>query len=522
MGAVTARARYGICFGIALAVLPVPPALAADDAENAASATRSRSCVIDTTNFPTYPAIEPNVEFWKRVYGEWGQNQVVVHDLEYPALVYEVVTLPGDARDRYTEEQQRFVDALIETWRARLRDLAARTDSAQPLDDHDKELALELATQAGSTSLPGACDRVRTQRGLRERFRRGLEIGGRYDGAVRGVLAGVGLPEDLAYLPHVESSYQSAARSSAGAVGAWQFTRGTGRSFLRIDGTLDERLDPILAARGAAAYLKAAHDRLGNWALALTSYNHGLNGMVRAAGAHGSDYEAVFRDYRGQLFGFASRNFYAEFLAARAVACDAGRYFPEGLSIEAPAAVAEVVLAQRTTPSRMASAWGIEVARLTEINPAWSSRTVRENRALPAGSTVWVPADMLARISSAPGGVAAAWEGKTQPAGGPDVHVVRSGESLSQVARGHGLSVAELRALNGLAPGADLIQVGQKLRVAPEEKDSVLDRLIHVVRRGDTLMRIAMRYGVKLADLLAHNGLSADSPIYPGQIIRIP
>ena len=82
--------------------------------------------------------------------------------------------------------------------------------------------------------------------------------------------------------------------------------------------------------------------------------------------------------------------------------------------------------------------------------------------------------------------------------------------------------MAELRALNGLAAGADLIRPGQRLRVAVEHQDSVLDRLIHVVRRGDTLMRIAMRYGVKLADLLAHNGLSPDSPIYPGQVIRIP
>ena len=520
MGAAATRARFVICWTVALCALPL--AHAADGAENAASAAPSRSCVVDTTNFPTYPAIEPNVEFWKRVYGEWSQSQVVVHDLEYPGLVYQVVTLPGEVQDRYSEEQQRFVEALIEGWRARLRDLATRTDSSQPLDDRDKELALALATRAGSASLTGACDRVRTQRGLRERFRRGLEIGGRYDVAVRGVLAGAGLPEDLAYLPHVESSYQSAARSSAGAVGAWQFTRGTGRSFLRIDGTLDERLDPILAARGAAAYLKQAHERLGNWALALTSYNHGLNGMLRAAGVHGNDYEAVYRDYRGQLFGFASRNFYAEFLAARAVACDAGRYFPEGLSIEVPSAIAEVVLAQRTTPTRMASAWGLGVDQLAELNPAWSSRTVRENRALPAGATVWVPADMLARIASAPGGVAAAWEGKTAPANGSDVHVVRSGESLSQIARRHGLSVAELRALNGLAAGADLIRPGQQLRVAAEHQDSVLDRLIHVVRRGDTLMRIAMRYGVKLADLLAHNGLSPDSPIYPGQVIRIP
>jgi len=494
----------------------------AADAENGAQTPLLPPCAIDAANFPTYPAIEPNVGFWKRVFGEWSQTEVVVHDLEYPALVYDVVALPGQPEERYTEEQQRFVDDLTETWQTRLRDLAERTASTQPLDEHDKELALALAERAGSTSLADAHQRVRIQRGLRERFRRGLELGGRYDAAVRGVLSRAGLPEDLVYLPHVESSYQAAARSSAGAVGAWQFTRGTGRSYMRIDGTLDERLDPILAARGAAAYLKQAHGRLGNWALALTSYNHGLNGMVRAAGQHGNDYEAVFRDYRGQLFGFASRNFYAEFLAAREVACDAGRYFPEGLAIEAPAPLAEVVLAERTTPSRMASAWGIGLEQLAQLNPAWSSRAVRADLALPAGSTVWVPSELLSRLSGAPGGVAAAWDRHAAPSGRADVHVVRTGESLSEIARRYDLSVAELRARNGLAPGKDLIYVGQTLRLGEERQDSVLDRLIHVVRRGDTLIRIAMRYGVTLGDLLAHNGLTADTPIYPGQVIRIP
>ena len=90
------------------------------------------------------------------------------------------------------------------------------------------------------------------------------------------------LPEELAYLPHVESSFNFKAYSKYGAAGIWQFTRETGKRYLTIDHTRDERLDPILAAHAAAKYLKNSYDALNNWPLALTSYNYGLSGMLRA------------------------------------------------------------------------------------------------------------------------------------------------------------------------------------------------------------------------------------------------
>ena len=99
-------------------------------------------------------------------------------------------------------------------------------------------------------------------------------------------------------------------------------------------------------------------------------------------------------------------------------------------------------------------------------------------------------------------------------------HVVRGGETLSVIARRYGMSLTELRAANGMSPDQSLIRTGQKLRVA--DRPSAVDRVVHVVRTGDTLLRIALSYGVRLADLLLHNGLRQDSTIYPGQRIRIP
>ena len=530
----------------------------------------SAPCVIDTVEFPSYPSIEPNVEFWKRVFGEWSLGQVAVHDLDHPGIIYDVVDLPGPIEERYTEEQKDFIERLNEEWRDRLVALADKIDTRATLDDAEKRLALDITTEAGSMAIVGADERVRTQRGLRERFRRGLEISHRYEPAIREILREDGLPEDLAYLPHVESSYQAAARSSAGAVGVWQFTRSTGRRFMTINSTVDERLDPILAARGAAAYLEEAHARLGDWALALTSYNHGLNGIARATAQHGTDYEKVFLEYRGRLFGFASKNFYSEFLAARDVACRVDHYFPGGIQPEPVQDFEEIVTDAMTTPARIATAYGIPLDELATINPAWSRRAVRSGLPLPISSSVWLPHGTLKRLAASKIDLADAWSrsldqdgtyvvqsgdnlstiahayglslrqlrelnsiprGKSlirvgqrlNISGGTvasQTHVVRKDENLSSIARRYGMNLATLRDINGMSPGQNLIRPGQQLRVSAQA--SGIDPIVHVVRIGDTLIRIAVNYGVRLGDLLLHNGLRLDSTIYPGQQIRIP
>ena len=120
-------------------------------------------------------------------------------------------------------------------------------------------------------------------------------------------------------MPHVESSFDVTAFSKAGAAGIWQFTRATGKKFLTVNKFLDERRDPIRASEAAAKLIKSNYERLGDWPMAVTAYNHGIAGVLRAKKEMGT-YEAVFENYSGRLFEFASRNFYSEFLAARHVA----------------------------------------------------------------------------------------------------------------------------------------------------------------------------------------------------------
>ncbi len=96
--------------------------------------------------------------------------------------------------------------------------------------------------------------------------------------------------------------------------------------------------------------------------------------------------------------------------------------------------------------------------------------------------------------------------------------MVRRGETLSTIARDSRMRLSALRSLNGMAPNESLIRVGQKLRIAPRATHSD----VHIVRTGDTLLRIAFTYGVKLADLLHLNRLTERSIIHPGQKIHIP
>jgi len=126
------------------------------------------------------------------------------------------------------------------------------------------------------------------------------------------------VPEELVALPLIESSFDNRARSHAKAAGLWQFLRSTARRFgLSVRGKQDERYDPVRSTAAAARMLKHHHEELGSWPLAITAYNHGLGGIKRAVQTLGTqDIGRIVAEYQGRRFGFASRNFYAEFLAA--------------------------------------------------------------------------------------------------------------------------------------------------------------------------------------------------------------
>ena len=474
------------------------------------------SLEVPPEGFPTPEALRDNVAFWRRVFAEWHMNQVVLHDADYPSLVYEVVNLTGKTAESLTSKQYDQIQQRREALEDRLTRLAATGGDAKALSEADRALRRKIIAIAGIAALADAAARVRAQRGLRERFHRGLEISGRYVRAFRQVFREEGVPEDLAYLPHVESSFQNRARSSAGAAGMWQFTRSAGRLFMTVNRTIDQRMDPVVAARGAARYLRRAYEMLGDWPMAVTSYNHGIKGMMRAKEQYGGDFNRIVRDYESRTFGFASRNFYAEFLAARDIARDHEHYFPKGLAMQHPLELDSVALDRPIRVHQLARYYAVKLRKLAALNPAWTRRAVRGFAPIPAGVTVWLPAGTLTQLA----------EEKPLVPPPPPVtvyHIVRANESLSTIAQQYGLSTQTLRALNDIAPHSDLIRVGQKLRVRDATEPAVAgDMIVHVVRKGDNPWVIASDYGIAVKDLLDANQLTRRSVIRPGQRLDIP
>src|SRR5450631_2718155 len=251
--------------------------------------------------------LEPAVAFWRKTYTVWHLSEVAFHDDRYLDVVYEVMVLPGYVDDSLTSELKEMINQRRDYWKAQLAGLESKSRYNEPLNANDRQIIAKLESSGRQLNsvLNGAAERVRSQRGIRERFMHGLEISRRYDRQFRKIFRDVGLPEDLAYLPHVESSFQFAAKSSAGAVGMWQFTKAAAQTFMpaghrstgqrlashkpavhrfashkpaghRLAGhrstghrlavhTVDQRLDPFASAIGAARYLSFAHSKLGDW-----------------------------------------------------------------------------------------------------------------------------------------------------------------------------------------------------------------------------------------------------------------
>jgi membrane-bound lytic murein transglycosylase D len=344
--------------------------------------------------FPHQEDLSPRVNFWRHVFGVWGSRQVALHDMSNPGLVYEVLTLPEKIRGIARSE---FVNQHVEDLVRRLYILEQEVALGKELDDDAQGLLEKFRTFGKISQLAGAHTRVRTQYGIRDKFLRGVEASGRYDAIFRRIFRAHGVPEDLAFLPHVESSFQAHARSGAGAVGLWQFTLPAARTFMKVNAAVDERYDPVLAAEGCARYIARAHEKLGDWGLAITSYNHGIGGVARAKSEFGTDLPRILEDYEGPLFGFDSRNFYVEFLAAREVARNAERYFAT-VHRERPQSWAKVDLESSAPIYKVARDYGVTLSELTEMNVALTNDALKGRVSLPEGTSLWLPKDFEQRL----------------------------------------------------------------------------------------------------------------------------
>ncbi len=479
-------------------------------------------CYAAPADFPEPAELRRDVDFWQQVYTEITTEQGFLHDEQNLAVVYGKMNLPANLTGAARQAQ---IDSNRDTYVAILRGLADKWRLADQLANlrtaqarfglrpatpqialatlgYEPEF-LEGSSAAGRGSigeqvapatgrlpadvqltetesrilrmfgddvswqrLNDAATRVRFQLGQSDRFRAGIERSGTWESHIARTFAAKNLPPELAALPHVESSFNAAAYSKVGAAGLWQFMRSTGRLYMRIDDEIDERMDPFRATEAAAQLLAYNFRLLGSWPLAITAYNHGAAGMRRARDSMGTtDMAIIARNYRAPSFGFASRNFYPSFLAVLRIERNPQRYFP-GVKRAAERVSDAVELPAWVPVAAVEAATGLDRGVLRAFNPAVRDPVWEGERYLPRGYQMHLP-----RPSTG-----AAW-------------------SL-------------LRLLAVLPP--------DQMFAAQFRNRS------HVTRKGDTLAKLAKRYGLKAADLAALNGLSKGSALRRGSILRLP
>jgi membrane-bound lytic murein transglycosylase D len=465
----------------------------------------------NASDFPRPESLEPAVQFWIRVYTEVDTQSGFLHDAEHLDVIY--TALPLDRKQ---------IEAKREAIKAALTVLS--TGKRSGLSAEEQQVLALWPANVSNQTLKIASDNVRWQLGQSNRFLAGLRRSGAYREHIQKVIAAKNLPPQLVVLPHVESSFNPGAYSSAAAAGMWQFTRATGQRFMRIDHIVDERMDPYIAAEAAMSLLEYNYRVLGTWPLALTAYNHGAGGIARAVREMGSsNIEDIVANYKGRRFGFASRNFYAQFLAVNEVEERAESFFGKVDYNPAPN-FTELATDAYIDAEVFARSANISLAQLKADNPALRPVVWEGQKRIPRGfkmklrdATV-TPQELLASIDGD-------YKFVVQT---PDVaYTVVRGDSLSAIARRFNTSVSRLVALNQLT-SSHRIQIGQRI-LLPQDETSLAAQSqrtpadgIYTVARGDTVSTISRRFSVGETALLRLNGIEDSHRIYPGQELRLP
>jgi membrane-bound lytic murein transglycosylase D len=273
--------------------------------------------------FPRPATIEPNIKFWVDVFTAYSMRDFVVVDRDNVWRTYQVYHLPGDGQP--TREEIEWANAYL---KIKYADILNRLAAGrEPSNDEERRVAAMFKGEPAA-SYTAAAQNLRVQEGLREQFHEGLLRSRFYRPTMERIFRTAGLPPELVTLAQVESDFHGGSRSSAGAVGIWQFTRDTGKHYMKITRYHDDRLIPDRESVAAAKLLRSNYDTFGDWPLAITAYNYGTGGVARAAGIYGGDYSEMVQHYQGPRFGFAVKNYYAEFLAAMQVHRYEDKYFP--------------------------------------------------------------------------------------------------------------------------------------------------------------------------------------------------
>ncbi|KAB2832091.1 MAG: transglycosylase SLT domain-containing protein, partial [Candidatus Dadabacteria bacterium] len=298
---------------------------------------------------------------------------------------------------------------------------------------------------------------------IRERFSVWLERSGKYLDLMKTILKANNLPEEIAFLPLIESGFNPNAYSVARAVGPWQFIAGTAKRYgLKIDWWRDERKDPVKSTEAAASYLKDLHDMFGSWNLAMAAYNAGEGKILKALNRTKSDdYWALLNT---RYIRQETKEYVPRFIAAKMIATDPGSYGFENLMYHPPLRFDEVTVEHPIDLDVVARCTDTDIETIRELNPElrrWST-----------------PANVPAYALRIPAGKREAFLNNllNVPLGDRftvTAYKVRKGDTVKSIARSFGVPVDVLKELNdGILR---TLKAGQTISLPPKGKFA-LDR----------------------------------------------
>lgn len=344
---------------------------------------------------------------------------------------------------------------------------------------------------------------------------------GRYRPAIVKALKEAGMPEELSWLPLIESGFKVRALSRARALGLWQFIASTGYKYgLKRDQWVDERMDPEKATEAAIAYLKELHQIFGDWTTVLAAYNCGEGNVLKYIRTQRINYLDNFWDLYEKLPRETA--FYVpKFLAVLHIINKPEAYGITLPPVDEPLETEVVTVNKQVHLKTISDRLGLPFDLLEDLNPSLRRESTPDrpyafNVPKGKGET------LLAELEDMPL--------YRPPVPAYVVHRVQRGETLSVIARRYRSSVRAIMALNGLR-SSHYLKVGWRLKVptrrglvyaAPDTVRRIASgqTVKYRVRRGDSLWEIARRHGTTVKAIQALNGLGG-TYLRAGQVLTI-
>ncbi len=367
-----------------------------------------------------------------------------------------------------------------------------------------------------------------------------LKRSGRYRALVESILQKKSLPRDLVWLAMIESGFDPAIRSPAGAVGMWQFMPETGKSYgLPQDRWVDERMNVELATVAAADFLSDLYRRFSSWELAIASYNMGYGGMLSALRKYNTNDFWALTQTEGSL-PWETTLYVPKIIAAAIVAHNLKVFGLEAVVADAPVTFEHAGVPFGVPLAQLAQAAGTTTRELEQLNPELrASRTPPKDS--DVGGATETETSYALRVPVGKAAAVAIGAAKLKTDDAPlERYVVRFGESLEQIAHARGTTVDKLVSINAIATG-EAVRGGAVLLLprgnAPATPATIADKPVVVVPSdlfvypdrkrvfykilvGDSLSAIAQALHVPAEDLLKWNDIDPGARLVEGMTVQ--